>query len=160
VTAGAAIRRRSARVRERPAGYALGTGPIVVDASMAFFWFANEPDVRGAARLLESDSTLLAPDVMAVEAANAWWKKLRRREMDISDVEEGVTHLLALEIEWVASAALLRPAARLAADLVHPVYDCIYLVLAASRSAALATADERLQRAAQRVGIGLWRPRR
>jgi predicted nucleic acid-binding protein len=147
-------------VRERQASYALGTGPIVVDASMAFFWFANEPDVRGAARLLETDSNLLAPDLMAVEAANAWWKKLRRREMAINDVEEAVTNLLTLEIAWIASASLLRPAARLAAELAHPVYDCVYLVLAASHSAALATADERLQRAAQRVGVGLWSPRR
>jgi predicted nucleic acid-binding protein len=43
-----------------------------VDASIAFLWFANEPDRSGADKLLESDSTLLAPDLMAVEATNAW----------------------------------------------------------------------------------------
>ena len=76
----------------------------MVDASMAFLWFANEPDRWGAARLLETEATLLAPDLMAVEATNAWWKKLRRREMDIVDVEQAVTYLLAVGIGWTASA--------------------------------------------------------
>jgi predicted nucleic acid-binding protein len=132
------------------------TAPIVVDASMAFLWFANEPDRWGAARLLETEATLLAPDLMVVEATNAWWKKLRRREMDIVDVEQAVTYLLAVGIGWTASAELVRPAARLAAELDHPVYDCVYLALAATRSASLATADERLRRGAERLGVRIW----
>ena len=153
-------RRRRASVRERGSRYDVAGGPVVVDASMAVFWFANEPDPREAARLLERESMLLAPDFMAVEATNAWWKKLRRREMTPVDVEQAVTRLLALDIVWTAAAPLLRPAARLAAELGHPVYDCIYLALAASRSAALATADERLRQGAQRVGVRLWSTRR
>jgi len=80
--------------------------------------------------------------------------------MDLAEVERAVTHLLALQIVWVAAATLLRPAVRLAADLGHPVYDCIYLALAASHSAILATADDRLRRGAERVGVRLWSARR
>src|SRR5262245_25732555 len=116
-------------MREREARYDIVGGPVVVDASMAAVWFTNEPDPRGAAQLLDATSLLLAPDLMAVEATNAWWKRLRRREMDLAEVERAVTHLMALEIVWVAAATLLRPAARLAADLGHPIYDCIYLAL-------------------------------
>ncbi len=94
---------------------------------------------------------------MVAEATNAWWKKLRRREMDPADVEQAVTNLLALGIEWTSSAQLVRPAARLAVELGRPVYDCLYLALAASHSAPLATADERLRRAAERVGVRVWR---
>ena len=148
---------RRAAVRERPSRYTLSaTGPVVVDASMAFFWFANEPDRWGAGRLLETERALLAPDLMAVEATNAWWKKLRRHEMELADVEQAVTNLLALGIAWTPSAALLGPAARLAAELGHPVYDCMYLALAAARSVPLATADDRLRRAAERLGVGVW----
>src|SRR5262249_19519899 len=82
-----------------------------------------------------------------------WWKKLRRHEMGLTDVEQAVTHLLAIGITWTPSASLLRPAARLAAELGHPVYDCMYLALAASHSALLATADERLRRGGERVGL-------
>ena len=152
-------RRPSARVREREAGYDIVGVPVVVDASMAAVWFTNESDPLGAARLLQTESMLLAPDLMAVEATNAWWKRLRRREMALVDVERAVTRLLALDIVWVAAATLLRPAARLAAELGHPVYDCVYLALAASRSAVLATPDGALRERAQRVGVRLWSPR-
>ncbi len=146
-----------ARIRERAPRYTIGpSGPVVVDASIAFLWFVNEPDGRRAGRLLETESALLAPDLMAVEVTNAWWKKLRRREMAVADVEQAVTNLLALGIAWTPSTALLRPAARLAVELGHPVYDCVYLALAASHSAALATADERLRRAAERLGLRIW----
>lgn len=149
---------RAPRARERASRYtAAPAGPIVVDASIAFLWFANEPDRWGAARLLEIESALLSPDLMVAEATNAWWKKLRRREMDLADVEQAVTNLLALGIEWTSSAQLVRPAARLAVELGHPVYDCLYLALAASHSAPLATVDERLRRAAERVGVRVWR---
>jgi len=148
---------RAARVRERAPRYTVSSaGPVVVDASIAFLWFTNEPDRVGAERLLEAESALLAPDLMAVEATTAWWKKLRRREMELADVEQAVTNLLALGIAWAPSTALLRPAARLAAELGHPVYDCVYLTLAAAHSAPLATADDRLRRAAERVGVRVW----
>jgi predicted nucleic acid-binding protein len=144
-------------VRERASRYTIATaGPVVVDASIAFLWFANELDQSGAERLLETELPLLAPDLMAVEVTNAWWKKLRRREMETADVEQAVTNLLALEISWTPSSVLLRPAARLAVELGHPVYDCVYLALAASRAAPLATADERLRQAAERVGVAIW----
>jgi predicted nucleic acid-binding protein len=145
------------RARERAARYTLATaGPVVVDASMAFLWFANEPDHAGAGRLLEAEAALLAPDLMAAEVANAWWKKLRRREMQRADVEEAVTNLLSIGIVWTPSVVLLRSAARLAAELGHPIYDCLYLALAASHSAALATADDRLRQGATRLGIRIW----
>ncbi|MGH7335820.1 MAG: type II toxin-antitoxin system VapC family toxin [Candidatus Rokuibacteriota bacterium] len=148
---------RASPVRERaPRSIPSGTGPIVVDASIAFLWFANEPGGRGAERLLEVQAALLAPDLMATEVTNAWWKKLRRREMELADVEQAVTNLLALGIAWTPSTVLVRPAARLAAELGHPVYDCLYLTLAASHAALLATADDRLRRAAERVGVRVW----
>ena len=150
-------RGRAPRVRERALRYtASGTGPIVVDASIAFLWFANEPDRWGAERLLEAESALLAPDLMVAEVTNAWWKKLRRREMALADVEQAVTNLLAVGIAWTPSTVLVRSATRLAAELGHPVYDCLYLTLAASHAAPLATADDRLRLAAERVGIRLW----
>ena len=113
-------------------------------------------DTTRVHRLLESDSPLFAPDLMAVEATNAWWKKRRRGEMEPADVEQAVTLLLALGIGWTPAAALLRPAARLAVDLGHPVSDCLYLALAAAHAAPFATADERLRRAAGRMGIRTW----
>jgi len=44
-----------------------------------------------------------------------------------------------------------------ALDFGEPVYDGLYLALAAERGARLATADDRLRRLAERAGIRLWR---
>jgi len=149
-----AARAPARRMRERGPRYTSAISePIVVDASIAFLWFANEPNRSGADELLESEATLLAPDLMAVEVANAWWKKLRRHEMERADVEQAVTNLLALGIAWAPSAMLLPSATRLAVELGHPVYDCLYLALAMSHAAPIATADRRLQQAAGRIGV-------
>ncbi len=144
-------------IRERAGRYDASDEPVVVDASIACVWFVDEPERESADRLLESRAPMLAPDLMAAETANALWKKLRRREMDRVQVEQAVTNLLALGITWTPSAALLRPAVSLAAELGHPLYDCLYLALAGARSVRLATLDKRLQGGAERLGIRLWR---
>jgi predicted nucleic acid-binding protein len=41
-------------------------------------------------------------------------------------------------------------------EIDHPVYDCVYLALAAAHAAPLATADDRLRRGAERVGVRVW----
>ena len=79
---------------------------------------------------------------MVAEVTNAWWKKARRREMSLADVEQAVTNLLALGIEWARVGAtgsgLLR--ACLALEVDHSVYDCLHW--------------------ARRVPLGpCWRPR-
>jgi predicted nucleic acid-binding protein len=131
---------------------------VTVDASIAVQWFANEPGADVAARLIEGEDVLLAPDLMPVEAANAWWKKVRRREMDVADLGQAIVNLLALGIEWVPTTPLLARAAEMAVESGHPVYDCVYLVLASARGTHLATADDRLRQAAGRHGIRLWVP--
>ncbi|MBI2469421.1 MAG: type II toxin-antitoxin system VapC family toxin [Candidatus Rokubacteria bacterium] len=132
--------------------------PVVVDASTAVQWFANEPGSERAARLIESGDALLAPDIMAVEAASAWWKKVRRAEMEAADLADAVVHLFALGIGWVPAEALLTRAAQMALEIDHPVYDCLYLALSSSRGTRLATADDRLRGAAVRLGIPIWAP--
>jgi len=130
--------------------------PVVVDASIAVQWFANEPGSERAARLIVEERPLLAPDLMPVEAANAWWKKVRRHEMDATDLDQAIVNLLALGIAFYPSAALLSRAARLALEVDHPVYDCLYLVLASEQGARLATDDEGLRRVAPHANVRVW----
>jgi predicted nucleic acid-binding protein len=149
-----ARRRRAAVIRERRAAY----GPVVVDASVAVQWFSNEIGSATAARLLEADQVLLAPDLMPVEAVNAWWKKVRLGNMETSDLDQALVNLLSLGIEFATSVSLLPRASRLALDGGHPVYDCLYLALALNRTAQLATDDRELRRAAARLDIPVWKP--
>jgi predicted nucleic acid-binding protein len=52
--------------------------------------------------------------------------------------------LQSAPVETVSLEALVSEATRLALQLSHPVYDCIYLALAAQRDLPLVTADRGL----------------
>jgi predicted nucleic acid-binding protein len=130
---------------------------IVIDASIAVQWLTEEPGTPSAIRIRTADALLVAPDIMPIEVANSCWKKVRRGEMPADDAGPAVASLLSFGLELVPALALLPRGIRLALELGQPVYDSLYLALASERGARLATADERLRRAAERAGIRLWR---
>jgi predicted nucleic acid-binding protein len=146
--------RTEATVRERRAG----DTPVVVDASIAVQWFSNEPRSNLAAQLIEEEMPLLAPDLMPVEAVNAWWKKVRVGDMEPAHLHEALVNLLGLGIELAPATSLLASAADLAVEIGHPIYDCLYLTLAKNRRARLATDDRDLRRLATRLDIAVWEP--
>ena len=135
-----------------------GAKPVVVDASMAVKWFAPESDSAAADQLIEDERILMAPDIMPVEAANAWWKKVRRGEMTKADMEQALANLLALGVEWIPMPLIVERAATMAVDTGQTVYDCTYLVVCADRGASIATADERMRGAAERMRLKIWQP--
>ena len=58
---------------------------------------------------------------MPVEAADAWWRKVRHHEMEAADLGQAIVNLLALGIMLHPSAPLLSRAARLAVEIGQPV---------------------------------------
>ena len=87
---------------------------------------------------------LVAPDLLAVECANILWKKVQRREMSKEEALLAARLLQGAEIELVPSRSLLEAATRIAIELDHPAYDCLYLALAIERDCRFVTADDRL----------------
>lgn len=122
---------------------------IVVDASVVVKWFTMEPRHEEARRLLLGDEQLLAPDIVAVEVANAMWVKTGRGEISASEAARAVAAVAGGgQPDLRPSVPLVPRAFELARHLGHPVYDCIYLALAEETGALLLTADQRLQTAA------------
>ena len=120
----------------------------VVDASVAFAWFAAVPGFEQAAWLLEpaSAAVLLAPDLVLVELVNAGWKSLRLGAITAEQFQM-LAHLGADPFSHlVPSTALLARAAHWCLELDHPPYDCLYMALAERERATLITADQRLLR--------------
>lgn len=148
------MRRRPARVVRETTSAA-----VVLDASVAVAWFAAEPRSPEALRLLEGPWRFVAPDYMAVEAANAWWKKARDGFLRPPDVLEAVGRLSAVGVDWIRGDTILPRATRLALELRHPVYDCLYLALAHERSLPLATLDGDVSDMATALGIRLSLPK-
>jgi len=115
---------------------------VVVDASVALKWVLPEADTDLAIALLSS-SELTAPDIFVVEAANALWRHVVRKELNVAEAQSRLSKLRSVPITRTASDDDIDGALRLAADLSHPVYDCIYLALALRLDTYVVTADNR-----------------
>lgn len=118
----------------------------VVDASVAVKWLVDEPGSAEAARLLDENVPLVAPELIYSEAANALWAIARRGRIEASDVRTALDLLAEAPLSVPHPMKhLMAAAARLAGDLDHPVYDCLYLALAIQEQRPVITADRQFQ---------------
>ncbi|MBN9307150.1 MULTISPECIES: type II toxin-antitoxin system VapC family toxin [unclassified Devosia] len=125
---------------------------IVVDASVAVRWIAEEANAGSALTLLERGD-LVAPDLLAVEVGNALRRKERNGELKHEQVVGG--------LQLVFSRVTLRPptaesmirAVEIAAALEHPVYDCLYVGLAEALGGRFVSHDVELLKRVRRGGF-------
>jgi predicted nucleic acid-binding protein len=114
---------------------------LVIDASVALKWVLDEADSEAADGLL--DETLIAPSLWLVEAANALWRRRLRGEISQSGAQARLTALFDAPVTSLALEDDLAAALELAAQLRHPVYDCLYLAAALRHDVQVVTADAR-----------------
>ena len=129
---------------------------LVVDASIAVKWVVEE-DGTAEALSLRQQTKLIAPDLLAAECANILWKKVRRRELSGDEALLAARLLQGVDIELLPTRSLLEAAARIAIDLDHPAYDCVYVALAVANGCRFVTADQRLLRKLGQGGSGSFR---
>lgn len=131
--------------------------PWVVDASVAFGWFAAVPGSEQAAQLLDAGAAalLLAPDLVLVELLNTAWKSLRLGAITTEQFEVLARRAAEPFHRLVPAAALLARAGHWCRELDHPAYDCLYVALAERENATLITADQRLLRKLEQPRPGL-----
>jgi predicted nucleic acid-binding protein len=123
----------------------------VVDASVAVKWLVTESYSDQAVRLLGDGVTRIAPELLFSEAANALWAMCRRGDLGKDDYSEAMDVLRVAPVAVPApTRSLIGAAGRLALDLDHPVYDCIYLALALQEGYPVVTADRRFHEAVKR----------
>ena len=122
---------------------------LVVDASIAIKWVIDE-EGTAEALALRSGANLLAPDLLIAECANILWKKVQRGELLRDEALYTARLLERADVEILPTRALLSAATRIAMELGHPAYDCLYLALAIDNDCRFVTADQRfLSRLAQ-----------
>jgi predicted nucleic acid-binding protein len=114
---------------------------LVIDASIAIKWVVDEEGTE-AALALRNKAELIAPDLLIAECANILWKKVQRAEFSASEALIAARLLQSANVEILATRALLEMATRLAIELGHPAYDCIYLALAIQGDCRFVTADK------------------
>jgi predicted nucleic acid-binding protein len=131
---------------------------LVIDASIAIKWVVEE-DGTPQALAVRAQGRLLAPDLLVAECANVLWRKVSRGELSREQALLAARLLEASDIDLRPTRTLLATAARLAIDLDHPAYDCLYLALAIANDCRLVTADERFLRKLAQLPGGEWRDR-
>jgi predicted nucleic acid-binding protein len=113
---------------------------LVIDASIALKWVVEEEGTAEALSL-RGRGRLIAPDLLVAECANVLWKKVQRDELSRDEALLAARLLEGADIELLPTRALLDAAARLALELAHPAYDCVYLALAIANECRFVTAD-------------------
>jgi predicted nucleic acid-binding protein len=122
---------------------------LVVDSSVVLKWLLAEPDAASAI-LLRRQYRLVAPELLLLECANTFWKRVRRQQLSADEALILVDAIQHAGIEIVSMQSEARAITDLAIELDHPAYDCAYIVLAQSRQCRFATADTRLVAAVAR----------
>jgi predicted nucleic acid-binding protein len=116
---------------------------FVVDASVAVKWFVEEPRHDLARSLVESRASLIAPDVVLLEVASAFQKKVMSGEMEQEQARVAITTLPECFSELIEFSSLLFAGLELSCQLGHPIYDCMYLAYARMVNCRLITDDRK-----------------
>jgi predicted nucleic acid-binding protein len=124
---------------------------LVVDASVVVKWFVEEEGQTEALLILERGDECFAPDLVLVEVAGAFDKKLKAGMVTREQALEAVTAIQS-KMTMVAGTRLIESAIDLASELGHPVADCLYLACALELDARLVSADKTF--VAKAVGRG------
>lgn len=113
-----------------------------MDASVVVKRWIPDSDSVFARRL--SESRLFAPELLAVEVANALCRGVSNGALSSSTAAGVVDELGSAPITWARDGDLAGEA--LAPALAHrrPVYDCVHVALAKRLDVPLVTADRRL----------------
>jgi predicted nucleic acid-binding protein len=131
---------------------------LVIDASVAIKWVVEE-EGTSEALALRGRAKLIAPDLLVAECANILWKKVARRELLKNEALVAAALLETADIELYPMRSFLAAATKLAIEMDHPAYDCLYLVAALENGCRMATADERLLRKVREGRRGALRDR-
>jgi predicted nucleic acid-binding protein len=117
---------------------------LVLDASIAVKWFADEVHSDAARRLLTGQYELVAPELIYAEVANAFVKRWRRNEVSRELAEDAVVHFGRAPLRTAPTVGLLTAAWKIATEYDRSLYDALYVALAVTQSCPLVTADRRL----------------
>jgi predicted nucleic acid-binding protein len=125
---------------------AIAAPPILVpDACVGVKWFVPEQDSADARRLLDPRFALHMPTYFYTEAASVFQRKVAV-DGTLSEAEGLSAFQLLRTVPMTVhpTTPLLEAAFRLGVRHRRPVYDGLYLVLAASLGGRVVTADRRL----------------
>jgi predicted nucleic acid-binding protein len=130
---------------------------LIVDASVAVKWLAEETGSKDARARGNGDEELIAPELVIAEVGNAFWKKCRDGILGRAQAADGLRQLPRLFHRLHPDTTLSERALEIAHGARHPIYDCFYIALAERENAPLITADERQLDVARKAKVKVRR---
>lgn len=132
----------------------------VVDSSIGVSWVHPDQVTPESQRLLEElevGGAVVVPLLWFAEVANSLLVLQRRKKITAADRKAALTTLtdLHLEVDEESAWAAFGRTSELAEKYALTVYDATYLEVAIRRSAALASRDEALRKAAKACGVSV-----
>lgn len=124
---------------------------LIVDASVAVKWFAEEPSSDKAERVLAGPDDLITPELILAELGNALRKKALQKIVNRDQALDALREAPSFFARLYPLPDLAVRAAEIAFDLKHPIYDCFYLALAERERVPLVCADKRMIKKAKRL---------
>jgi len=133
---------------------------VVADCSIIIPWYFPEKNTGIADKLKMQfhQKTVLchSPSLLTAEFGNVAWKKIIRGECDIFLAIKQLCLFLITGIHYHDCRRLVADALAVGHKCNITVYDSLYLVLAKTLDMSLATLDERLNNAANSIGVQLY----
>ena len=129
------------------------SGRWVLEASAAVRLTMRLDGALPLAETLGDADLVLAPTLYCAETANAIWKYVRAGQLDTLVAVTRCEESRQLVDHFVADCDLQIEALALASQQGHPVYDCLYTVLARRHAAGVISRDQRLIELLLKVGI-------
>jgi predicted nucleic acid-binding protein len=133
---------------------------MVLDASVAVAWcFEDESTgfTEGVLDLLSTGTEVLTPAIWPFEVANALLVAERRKRITVAQVTALLQRMagLRISVDPIQPATAFNQILSVARQNDLTEYDAAYVELALREALPLATLDDKLRRAATRVGITL-----
>lgn len=124
---------------------------LVLDASAVVRIIEGSASAAALQDAVLAADLVLAPELMLTEVANTLWRLQRAGQLEADSLQRRLSRAAEL-VDHIEPDRNLQPEAlALATHLDHPVYDCLYLVLARREVATLLSADQKLLELAGKV---------
>ncbi len=118
----------------------------VIDACVAIKWFIPEPGYQNAFEIIQSYSEFLAPELFLIEIDAILTKKVRKREIEVSEAHILFDEVRKLPFKLIHYGQIAKLSFELSATLPITLYDACYLSVALQFNEEVFTADHRFYR--------------
>lgn len=116
----------------------------VIDASFAIKWLLPEKGSDQAFSILDKSQLFYVPDLFLIETDSIITKKIRKRELDVSDASVLSSKIRKFPFVVIPYRNIFRFALELSSTMSISHYDACYLAVAIEQEGVLYTADIRM----------------